>query len=147
ENIKRIRVEADLSLRELAERLQENGHPIAHSGLSKIENRTRRVDADDLIAIAIALGVSPISLFLPRAVDPREDVQISGWGGEPAMSAWLWITGAGPLGGVEISAPETKPWWLRAETRYVLESVNPTSEAEEIRKRVEDGHGLDQAAP
>lgn len=64
--------------RQLAERVSAAGRPMSASVLGKVESGVRRVDVDDLVALAAALGVSP-SRLLPagdddqdKAVDPSE---------------------------------------------------------------------------
>ncbi|MEK9524643.1 helix-turn-helix transcriptional regulator [Streptomyces venezuelae] len=48
----------------LGERLAAGGRPMSQPILSRVEAATRRVDVDDLIAIAAAFGV-PVALLLP----------------------------------------------------------------------------------
>jgi transcriptional regulator with XRE-family HTH domain len=64
ENIKGSRTRAGMSVRGLSAKLEELGRPILPSGITKIEQGGRRVDADDLVAIATALDVSPTRLLL-----------------------------------------------------------------------------------
>ena len=52
-----------LSLHQLSDRLAAVGRPILPSGLSKIEQGDRRVDVDDLVALADALGTVPGALL------------------------------------------------------------------------------------
>jgi transcriptional regulator with XRE-family HTH domain len=74
--VRRLREQRGLSLQALSERLETVGRPILASGLSKIEAGTRRVDVDDLVALAEALGTVPDDLLTPNAapkgVDPAE---------------------------------------------------------------------------
>lgn len=97
-NVKELRIRRGLSHRELSRRLGEIGRPILPSGIVKLEHRQRRVDADDLMALAVALGVTPNRLLLPGYV--RDDtvaltpaVQASQGG------AWWWATGERRLPG------------------------------------------------
>ncbi|MEV6124883.1 helix-turn-helix transcriptional regulator [Streptomyces sp. NPDC052077] len=53
----------------LARRVTEAGRPMSASVLGKVEAGTRRVDVDDLVALAAALDVPPARL-LPGASDP-----------------------------------------------------------------------------
>ena len=53
----------NLSLQQLSERLTVVGRPILPSGISKIEQGARRVDVDDLVALADALGTAPGALL------------------------------------------------------------------------------------
>lgn len=105
-NIRRFREQRKLSYRELSDRLTEAGRPIPTLGLSRIENGERRVDADDLIALAVALKVNPSALLLPANVVGREagDVEITGAGLVPGWLAWGWADGWSPLADPEDEA-------------------------------------------
>jgi transcriptional regulator with XRE-family HTH domain len=72
DNIKRIRHVREISLREMESRLRELGRPIHATGLVRIEQYQRRVDIDDLAAIAEVLGVPPARLL--AAGDYAEDM-------------------------------------------------------------------------
>jgi transcriptional regulator with XRE-family HTH domain len=72
-NVKELRLARRMKLDDLSRRLGELGRLIPKSGLSKIESGERRVDVDDLTALAIALQVTPNRLLLTGGV---EDVQI-----------------------------------------------------------------------
>src|ERR1700685_481655 len=61
--LKQLRHERGLTLSGLASKLNDLGRPILVSALSKIEKGQRRVDADDLLALAAALDVSPHELL------------------------------------------------------------------------------------
>jgi transcriptional regulator with XRE-family HTH domain len=61
--IRRIRERNGWSLQDLSDRLTEVGRPIVASGLSKIERGDRRVDVDDLVALAAALDTIPNDLL------------------------------------------------------------------------------------
>jgi transcriptional regulator with XRE-family HTH domain len=71
------------------------------SAVTKIEQGTRRVDADDLVALALALGVTPNRLLLPDmetavSEDERGTELTPGkivlW-----REAWAWALGEEPL--------------------------------------------------
>lgn len=64
EGIREHRLKRQLSFADLEKRLTEVGHRIHALGLRRIEARTRRVDVDDLMAIAAVLNVSPLRLLL-----------------------------------------------------------------------------------
>jgi transcriptional regulator with XRE-family HTH domain len=61
--IEMLRTELGLSQRQLADRVTALGHPMSNTMLSPIERAQRRCDADDLVAIAEALLVSPLVLL------------------------------------------------------------------------------------
>lgn len=65
-NVKRLREEQNLGYAELSRRLDEQAdRDIPPLGLRRIESHERRVDADDLVALAVALSVSPLTLLTP----------------------------------------------------------------------------------
>jgi transcriptional regulator with XRE-family HTH domain len=72
ENVKFFRLQRAMSLRDLEAKLREVGWPILASGLMKIEKGTRRVDVDDLAALALAFGVRPNDLLTQRTWPPEE---------------------------------------------------------------------------
>jgi transcriptional regulator with XRE-family HTH domain len=72
-NLRRLREEQHLSLHDLSVRVAALGRPILPSGLSKIEQGTRRVDVDDLVALADALRTVPSGLL--RGRDLPSDTQ------------------------------------------------------------------------
>ena len=94
-NLKQIRQERGVSYAELARRLRTLLHPILDTGIMKIEKGERRVDVDDLVALALALGVTPNRLILP-GVTPA-DMAI-GYMLTPAVAGnpvalWQWAQG------------------------------------------------------
>jgi transcriptional regulator with XRE-family HTH domain len=99
ENLQRLR--GAMSYRELSERLEALGRPIPVLGLSRIESKARRVDADDLVALAIALDVSPVRLLLPPRTSARakgyEGVQLAPEVERTWVAAWRWAVGDQPL--------------------------------------------------
>ncbi|WP_409430821.1 XRE family transcriptional regulator [Mycobacterium sp. SMC-16] len=98
DNIKLLR--GDMQYVKLAAQLEVLGRPIPTLGLRKIESYERRVDADDLAALAVALGVSPASLLMPNLAEVAKDdlVPITGWHKEiTATVVWRWLSAAAPL--------------------------------------------------
>ncbi|MFE3786982.1 helix-turn-helix domain-containing protein [Streptomyces goshikiensis] len=103
ENVRRLREAQRLTYVELSDRLTEAGRPIPVLGLRRIERGERRVDVDDLIALALVFNVSPGSLLLPHEKpagdpsDPHEhwlpltDSKSVDW-----EAAWRWMHGEYP---------------------------------------------------
>ena len=94
--LRRLRRARNLSPDDLAARLDSLGRPMAAGVLGKIERGERRVDVDDLVALAAALDVNPSTLLLPSSSDdaptrltPEREV--------PAWAAWQWMDGYAPL--------------------------------------------------
>jgi transcriptional regulator with XRE-family HTH domain len=93
-NVHRLRKQDRMSLKGLSKRLGELGRWIPLNGVHGIEQGQRRVDVDDLVALALALKVTPNDLLLP-------DVRESGNAEIPltskvvavsARAAWEWAT-------------------------------------------------------
>jgi transcriptional regulator with XRE-family HTH domain len=64
-NIEQLRAARHLSFRGLSDLLGALGRPILPAVLHRLSQGKRRVDADDLAAIAAVLGVSPADLLAP----------------------------------------------------------------------------------
>jgi transcriptional regulator with XRE-family HTH domain len=103
-NIERLRESQNLSYAELSRRLDALGRPIAPLGLTRIRERERRVDVDDLVALALALGVSPTTLLLPYSDASAEAGAADGKarvtdGGEqyPLSQVWRWFVAESPI--------------------------------------------------
>lgn len=107
-NLARLRKRAGLTTRALADRLTAEGRAVSQSSITRMERAEKVVTADDLAALAIALGTSPAALLLPLDDDPDTAVQITGGGEVSADAAWAWTTGERPLSfdGTETAALE-----------------------------------------
>lgn len=92
-NLRRIRNGRGFSVYGLSDALTELGHRIDPSALAKIERGERQVSIDDLMALAVALDVSPSAILLPLTDDPAFKVEITGVGTVPANEAWDWMDG------------------------------------------------------
>ena len=85
-----------MNFTQLADRLAAHANwSINAVGIRRIENGERRVTPDDLTALAVAFGVSPISLLLPDmpgADDPAATVEVTGVGHRVnAGELWHWL--------------------------------------------------------
>lgn len=103
-NVKVLRKLRGLSLSELAGRMRSLGMGMAATGISKVElgNRPggRRVDVDDLVALALALDVTPSRLLLTEDAG-TEACPLTPNVNTDGETAWNWTEG------VEIT-----PEWL-----------------------------------
>ena len=99
-NLRRIRQERGLSYAELARRLAALGHPILDTGILKIEKGGRRVDVDDLVALALALDTTPNRLLLPHMdiPDVTADCALTPSVTRDPREIWAWATGETPPG-------------------------------------------------
>jgi hypothetical protein len=105
-NIKRLRTKHGLAFTELSAHLADLGRPIPPLGLRKIESLDRRVDADDLMALAVALGTNPNALLLPPA-GGNQVLTLTAAGMHPAWAVWSWARGKAPLD--HSNVPDTVP--------------------------------------
>jgi len=84
-----------MGVRELSRRMTDLGRPILPSGITKIELGQRRVDADDLVALAVALEVNVNALLMPR--DPAaQGVELTPDYATSGEMAWRWAVGEYP---------------------------------------------------
>jgi hypothetical protein len=112
-NLRRLR--GSVPLRSLENRLEKIGRRITASALQKIEAGKRRVDADELTALAFVLRTTPNNLLLPDTAERGRTVEVTGIGEVDAAKLWDWAHGHKPL--------------------YVLDGENP-DEADDRFSRV-----------
>ncbi|MEU8524839.1 helix-turn-helix transcriptional regulator [Streptomyces sp. NPDC048629] len=96
-NVARLRERRGLTTRQLSARLQQAGRPIPASGITRVEKGERVVSSDDLVALAVAFGVSPAALLLPLTDSPSDVVEVTGAGDVAADVAWRWGKGERPI--------------------------------------------------
>lgn len=122
DNVKRLRDSQGLAYTELAARLEQIGRVIPTLGLRKIESYERRVDADDLVALAAALGVSPVTLLMPAGVAADNVTTVCG-ADFTAATLWEWLIAEWPFPGrsglAEFFARALPPWKLAVVERRI----------------------------
>lgn len=91
-NVKQLRKDRGLKLSEVAGRVTDLGRPMSLNTVSKIERGERQVSVDDLVALAIALDVSPNRLLL-TPTSGEERVELTRDSGATAETVWRWATG------------------------------------------------------
>lgn len=135
--VRRYRKQRGLSYAELSRQLGEAGREIPPLGLRRIESGDRRVDVDDLVALAAALGVSPISLMMPPVVDRSTPVATTGVEGEvSAESLWLWLSASYPLPHAEPLLTFAAAAWPKWEATEMADKLGPIH-----RRLVDTGKG------
>ena len=129
QNFDELLEEQKLTYREVSDRLKQIGRPIPALGLSRISKGTRRVDVDDLIALAIVLEVSPAGLVLPRDPDGEEDdvIELTEGLQVPGQAARRWAAGHTRLPAVDVIT------WRRPAFYWRVREV----ELAELRQRIE----------
>lgn len=146
-NIKRIRDDLGIPVTELSRRLESLGRPIPSLGLRRIEDGSRRVDVDDLVALAVALKVSPETLLMPYAENEDDEVRITARE-EPmyAIEAWRWLQTDISLGWSdrpEVSAERALPPFVYRELMEEKAARLPELKARfEERKRQRETEGV-----
>lgn len=95
-NLARLRTERGLSTTRLSAVLKALGQPIPPTGITRIEKGQRRVDADDLVALALALGVNVSALLLPPTASGTAEVTGIDHPLE-AFRLWAWASGDAQL--------------------------------------------------
>ncbi|MGE2835466.1 hypothetical protein [Mycobacterium sp. SMC-4] len=56
------------------------------------------MDSDDLVALAVALEVSPVTLLMPDAENGRDELHLTGFEYPlSAASLWFWLRATNPL--------------------------------------------------
>jgi len=120
-NVKRIRGDIGFTQADLSRSLAQNGHPIPVSSIGRIETGDRRVEVDDLVALALALGVSPLALLLPHTRGPEDVVEFSGWGPDLARDVWGFSLGIAEIADVSDEEPgvmaRSFPLWVEERLR------------------------------
>lgn len=88
----------NLSYAQLSRKLKAVGRVIPELGLRRIEEGDRRIDVDDLMALAAAFEVSPTTLLMPSTDDGDQSATTT-VGTVTASRLWKWLTGEMPLAG------------------------------------------------
>jgi transcriptional regulator with XRE-family HTH domain len=141
-NIRHVRDEQrNLPVTELSARMSAVGRPIPPLGLHRIESGDRRVDVDDLLALALALEVSPVTLLMPRKDSGDDSVSVTGLDeSTDARRLWRWLTAEHPLIGDAADAVigflyRSTPGWHLGEQFDVEESgLEPYATTRYVRR-------------
>lgn len=142
-NVKRLREGQNLGYAELSRRLKAIGRSIPELGLRRIEEGERRVDADDLMALAGALDVSPITLLMPPTTD-ADTTCATVVGAIPARQLWRWLAAETPLTSntpsdvfafIFRSVPN---WLLGTEYNLIKRDARPDAEGQHCVKKLVD---------
>lgn len=140
-NVARIRTSQNLTWTQLSDRLSDLGWNLTPVAVKNIESERRRVTVDDLVALAVALGVSPVTLLTPNSPEGSDMVQYTALP-QPISSEDLldWLTGKFPLPNSGSSVLEfyarALPLWMREGMIAALRRTNrdfPPSDGAERR--------------
>ncbi|EHB54786.1 helix-turn-helix domain protein [Mycolicibacterium rhodesiae JS60] len=145
-NLTAVREAHNLNYTQVSDRLAAVGWSISAVGIRRIESGERRVDVDDLVALAAALDVSPATLLVPGSSHGDCIVEATGLNESIEVEfLWAWVTASQPL-------PDTVSmfdFWASAlplflRKRFVEEmekhnKVLPPSALLRLRETVRDG--------
>jgi transcriptional regulator with XRE-family HTH domain len=95
-NLKALRESLPLTTEQLAVRVAAYGRPMRANTITKIEKEQRRVDVDDLVALALALETRPDALLLPSTI-AMDELELVQGKTVTAFAAWRWANGDQPL--------------------------------------------------
>ncbi|QZY46219.1 helix-turn-helix domain-containing protein [Mycolicibacterium austroafricanum] len=133
DNVREFREAAGWNFTELSERLaSEANWSINAVGIRRIEQGERRVTPDDLAALAVALGVSPVSLLMPklRTVGTNDEIEFTGLRSPVrAEVGWLWLTAQ------DLPTPDAHPTPSAARFLAFLERACPPWVSVELADR------------
>lgn len=93
--VRQLRGELQLDLVDLSERLEPLGISLGKNALSKLETGSRKISVEELLALAVALDVTPNRLLLGGAADDDmgRNVEIARTWVLPLLEAWQWAQG------------------------------------------------------
>jgi transcriptional regulator with XRE-family HTH domain len=141
-NVKRLRVGRELTYTQLSERLAGAGSQLTPVAVRRIEDKKRRVTVDDLMSLAVALDVWPITLLMPASL--RADSLVTCTGLDEPIAAerlWDWLEGTAALSGtnddwVAAMSASYAPW----QVQRLHEALHSTM-VQDKRRRGRDGDG------
>lgn len=128
EQVRAVRERKGWTQDRLCAELEKLGEPMDRATVARIEAGKRGVSVDDLMLFALALGVAPVYLVLPRATAPvtlASGVTVNGW------EALQWMRGVYALDLTE--APDAAAAAASDDVRFYYESC-PDYEAAAIRR-------------
>jgi len=88
--LRAVRRARNLTLGGLSCVLTDLGHPINVSALAKAEKGQRRIDVDDLIALAVAVDTSPNALLLPAKFNFGDAMALTELYYQDVDMVWAW---------------------------------------------------------
>lgn len=141
-NIKRFREARNLTFAELSRRLDQVGRPIPPLGLRRAEEGNRKIDVDDLTALAEVFGVAPVGLLVRQddSLKSGDLVEVTGPGQVTAGEHWAWLTGDANHG-----EQQGWSWRLDSMPRWRARDYTAYLERREAQLRAVEvpGHGDD----
>lgn len=146
QNVQEFRKFRRLTHADIVQRLKALGYSMPRTGLSELENGGRRVTVDDLMALAVALDVTPNDLLLPWD-DSQGPEEVTALGLVNPKDVWRWADGIdgppnNPLGGDNGPAEVARPHNVHRAARSEGQNEPPSME-ELIRMLKHTGQRVD----
>ncbi|MFI9511217.1 hypothetical protein [Nocardia sp. NPDC052566] len=132
--VKQLRAQEGIPIAELSRHLELIGCKISPYEFDQIVDGERRIYADELLPLAYALGVSPVTLLMPDATDALDTVEDIGL---TASAFWAWLRADEPF------VTDSSNQRSRQHVEFVLRS-HPTwkrDEYAEAIRAVQDSRG------
>lgn len=111
--LKQVRAQEGIPIAELSRHLEVLGCNISPREFDQIVDGERRIYADELLPLAYALGVSPVTLLMPDVSDALDTVEGVGL---TAGALWAWLRADEPF------SAESGDQRSRAQVEFVLRS-------------------------
>lgn len=141
ENVTRLRTEQNLTYTQLSDRLGfETKRVISPTAIRKIEECQRQVTVDDLVALAIALKVSPATLLMPHHRSAGTRAIATGTNTQNASGIWNWLTARLPLRG-EASGKQVIEFWARSWPEWEHDEM--PEELKRLKRRATKGRTVE----
>ena len=129
-NVRQAREDLGWSQQELVDRLAEIGVNWSRPTVAQLELGKRGTTVDDLVAVALALGVAPHVLLYPP---PSVDVDVAGEAlPGPDLAHWLFQPDQSPYSEVERS--ERSVWFASARVAEGMTDEDANRLAEQIQQ-------------
>lgn len=138
-NVRRLRTAQNLSYTQLSDRLVD--WSISPVAIRRVEDEERRVDVDDLVALAVALDVSPLTLLTPVADTPEQIVSATSQADVAAVDLWMWMRTELPVRKTAADVMENLEFQWRAKPSWQLpEIADRVQMTTEAVRRMADEH-------
>lgn len=138
-SVRQERQAKKMDLAGLSDALADVGWPIPVAALSRLENGLRRIDVDDLMALSIALRVTPMQLLLnPHAGVSPPATGMPGDMSEDEVSAWA-------SGEVGLSTESRVLFWEKRLMGARDSWKSFQSRVDELDKAAANGYSRDEA--
>jgi transcriptional regulator with XRE-family HTH domain len=127
-NIRQRREDQNLTYAQLSRKLDKIGRKIPELGLRRIEEGNRRVDVDDLVALALVLKTAPATLLMPVVGDQYEMVSPTEKHAKMTAGKWWLYLQADPSGASVVGLSpaafmvNAQPSWLQPQWMKGTES-------------------------